>query len=267
MNPPVSQSLTADARVALLGLVDEYESEQAELADLLSSLAEADWSRPTPAAGWDVRDQVAHLAHTEELAHDTAAGGSRQFNDEVARYPTGAAFTESGCEQGRAMSPAEVRAWWEAAAGRTRAALRALDPAARVPWGIGMGARAFVTARLMEHWAHGLDIRAAVGAAALDTARLRHVAWIGVNALPYAMSLAAAEGPPGRTLRFELVPPPEAGASPWEYGPADATDRVMGPAGEWCRLAVQRMSRADATGLVADGPLAELALAHARAFL
>ena len=256
----------SSARAGVLSAVDDLEAEQASLDEVLTGLADADWLRPTPATGWDVRDQVAHLADTDEVARDTLTEGPRAFATEVPKHQRGEDFTEAGCDRGRAMAPAQVLAWRRQAAGDLRAALRAADPAVRVPWGLGMGLRAFVTARLMEHWAHGLDVRAAVGADARDTERLRHVAWIASNALPYALRVAGVEPPADHSVRFELTAP----AGPdqtWTFGPADATDVVRGPAGEWCRLAVQRIRRDQAPGLVADGPLAELALAHARAFL
>ena len=245
-------------------VLDDFGAEQRELDTLLRGLTDPEWARPTPAVGWDVRDQVSHLADTEELAHDTATGGARQINVEIEHHPSGDAFTLAGCLRGRAMTPAEVLDWWSGAAARNRAALRALDPAARVPWGLGMGLRAFGAARLMEHWAHGLDIRAAVGRPAADTRRLHHVAWLGARALPYAFSVAGVEPPPGRTLRLDLVDPD---GSDWSFGPADATDRITGPMGEWCRLAVQRVDRTGRKGLRSDGSLADLALQNARAFL
>jgi uncharacterized protein (TIGR03084 family) len=256
--------VSEDAAAATAAVLDDLEAEQRDLEALLRELAEPEWARPTPAAGWDVRDQVSHLADTEELAHDTATGGPRQINVEVERHPSGDAFTLAGCLRGRAMTPAEVLGWWAGAAARNRAALRALEPTARVPWGLGMGLRAFGAARLMEHWAHGLDIRAAVGRPAEDTTRLHHVAWIGARALPYALTVAGVEPPPGRTLRFDLVDP--AGAA-WSFGPEDATDRIEGSMGEWCRLAVQRVDRAATKTLRSTGSLADLALDRARAFL
>ena len=249
---------------AALEVIEALEAEQITLRDLLADLDDADWRRATPAPGWDVRDQVAHLAHTDELAHDTAAGGPRPFNEEVARYPDGDAFTEAGCELGRALSGPAVATWWWEATERTRAVLRRLDrddPGVRIPWGLGMGLRAFATARLMEHWAHGLDIHAALDVFSPDTERLRHVAWLGVGALPYAFRLAKVTPPEGHTLRFELTSPETT------IGPPDATDVVRGPTGQWCRLAVRRISRAEAPDLDPQGPLAELALSHARAFL
>jgi uncharacterized protein (TIGR03084 family) len=245
---------------------DDYEAEPTELYRLLCSLDDAAWQAPTPAAGWDVRDQVAHLAHTEEVAYDTATGGPRSLGNETAKYATGEEFTEAGCDEGRAMAATDVREWWWSAAGRLRPALRGLADDFRVPWGLGMKRRSFVTARLMEHWAHGLDIRAAVNVEPVDTDRLRHVAWIGYNAIPYAFGVARIDAPAGHTLRLELSPP-SGGGAPWTYGPDDATDRITGPAGVWCRRATQRITAAEASDLLAEGPLAELALQHARAFL
>jgi uncharacterized protein (TIGR03084 family) len=255
---------TADRSV-----LNDLAAEQADLHQLLTGLKDEDWARPTPAAGWTVQDQVAHLAHTEEVARDTAGGGPASLSAEIARFGGGQAMIDAGVARGREMTPAELRDWWWNAAAANRQTLDGIDTTVRVPWGLGMGWRAFVTARLMEHWAHGLDIRHAVGRPGVDTNRLRHVAWIGVNALPYAFSVAGVSPPPGRTLRVDLDPPGErrGGDDLWTFGPADATDRLSGPAGEWCRRAVQRATVAETPGLRADGPLAELARQHARAFL
>ena len=242
--------------------VDELHAEQTDLEAVLRALAPESWRLPTPAAGWDVRDQVSHLADTEEIAHDTASGGPRQLNTEALAFTSPEAFTESGCEKGRRMESAEVLTWWVDGAARTRGVLAALDPKFRVPWGLGMSARSFASARLMETWAHGLDIRAAAGEPPNITPRLRSVAWLIVQALPYAFRVAKREQPPG-TLRVEL----DYEGERWTFGAEDADNTIAGPAGEFCRVGVQRMPLADATGLKADGPLAEAALQNARAFL
>jgi uncharacterized protein (TIGR03084 family) len=242
--------------------VAELGAEQADLEALLRALPAESWLLPTPAAGWDVRDSVSHLADTEEIAHDTASGGPRQLNTEALTFETPEAFTESGCEKGRAMSGPHVLQWWVDGAARTRAALDALDPKARVPWGLGMSARSFATARLMETWAHGLDIRAAVGEPPNETPRLRSVAWLIVQALPYAFRHAQREQPPG-TLRVEL----DFEGDRWSFGPDDAEATIAGPAGEFCRRGVQRLALKDAPNLKAEGRLAEEFLQIARAFL
>jgi uncharacterized protein (TIGR03084 family) len=120
-----------------------------------------------------------------------------------------------------------------------------------------------VTARLMETWAHGLDVCAAVGINPVDTDRLAHIAWLATRALPYAYTLAGRE-PPTEPLRVELTLP--SGAA-WTTGPADAQNRITGPAGEYCRVFVHRMDLDDAPALRAEGPAATAALSVARAFL
>lgn len=244
-------------------ILADLEAEQADLERLLRRLRDEQWRLVTPAAGWDVRDQVAHLADTEEIAHDTATGGPRQLNEEALRFSSPEAFTEAMCEKGRAMQPTAVLDWWVRGAIRTREALAPMDPKQRIPWGLGMSARAFATARLMETWAHGLDIRDAVGEPPNITPRLRNVAWLVTNALPYAFRLTGRDMPDG-TLRVEVTGPE---GDVWAFGPEDATDRITGDAAEYCRVGVQRMRRADAATLNADGSLADAALDVARAFL
>jgi uncharacterized protein (TIGR03084 family) len=246
---------------SLLGALErEQVGLQAELRDLTAD----DWFRPTPAKGWDVRDTVAHLADTDEIAIDTCLGGPRPLNDFAARFASAEDTTLWGVLRGRRRPGREVLTWWEYTSTRERDVLASLDPAVRVPWGLGMRPPSFVTARLMETWAHGLDVRTTLGLAVVDTDTLRHVAWLSFRALPYAFSFAGREAPAG-DLRVELSSP--SGDETWEYGPDGAPNRITGPAGEFCRLFVKRLTRDEAQGLVAEGDGAVAALEVARAFL
>jgi uncharacterized protein (TIGR03084 family) len=247
----------------LAAIVDDLEAEQVALQSLLRDLAPDDWFRPTPAWSWDVRDSVAHLADVDELALDTMNDGPRALAKVGAASASSADVTFKGVLRGRRRSGAEVLAWWESSAAVIRDALRAIDPSVRVPWGIGMRAPSLATARLMETWAHGLDVHAALGVAPVDTDRLRHVAWLATRALPYAYSVAARE-PPNEPLRVELTLP---SGDTWSLGPVDAKNRITGPASEYCRVFVQRMPVREATALVAEGDAAHDALSVARAYL
>ncbi len=130
------------------------------------------------------------------MAVDTVLGGPYAINDVAARSASTADVTYLGVLKGRSRSGAEVAAV-VVGGGRDRArgACPASPPDARVPWGLGMRTPSFVTARLMETWAHGLDVRAALGVAAVDTDRLAHVAWLATRALPYAYTVAGREPP------------------------------------------------------------------------
>lgn len=242
--------------------VAELEAEQHDLEVLLRGLEPHLWAAPTPAAGWNVQDQVSHLADTSEICTDTVTGGPRQLNEEALAAPSPEAFTESGCIKGRSMTPEQVIEWYVETAALSCKALLSKGPKERVPWGLGMSARMMTTARLMEFWAHGCDIREAVGAPLPATPRLRSIATLALRAVPYAFTVTKVTPPPG-TLRAEL----SFGDEVWRIGSDDATDVITGDAFEFCRLGTQRARLADLPSLRAKGPLAELALNNMRAFL
>jgi uncharacterized protein (TIGR03084 family) len=243
-------------------LVRDLEAEQLELQSVVAAIDADAWLAPTPAWGWDVRDTISHLADTDEMAIDTVQGGPYAINDLSARAASGADVTYRGVLKGRRLAPSEVASWWTRTSAAERAVLGALAPDARVPWGIGMRTPSLVTARLMETWAHGLDVRAAVDVAPVDTDRLAHIAWLATRALPYAFSVAG-KPPPAEPLRVELTLP---SGTPWMSGPENAAARITGSAGEYCRVFVHRLSPAD-TNLVIEGDAARTAIAVARAFL
>jgi uncharacterized protein (TIGR03084 family) len=251
------------ADYATAELVADLAAEQDALVAVLEPMAPDDWFRPTPAWSWDVRDTVAHLADTDELAVDTCTDGPRALAAVSARCASSEDLTLLGVRHGRRYTGVDVLAWWKRAQLAEREVLLDLDPQMRVPWGLGMRPPSFVTARLMETWAHSLDVHDALGTEPVDTDRLRHVAWIGVRALPYAASVAGV-APPEDPIRVELTLP--SGAT-WSFGPQDAADQIMGPASQFCRVFVQRIPIDDAPDLVSVGDGAALALRVARSYL
>jgi uncharacterized protein (TIGR03084 family) len=244
-------------------LLADLGAEQRALQAVLHALDPDDWLRPTPARGWDVRDTVAHLADTDEVAIATATGQPGSLNERANTSASVEDVTYQGVLHGRRRSGAGVLEWWESSAVAIRDMFDAIDPNVRIPWGIGMRPPSLITARLMETWAHGLDVCAAVGVDPRDTDRLGHVAWLATRALPYAYTVSGREAPT-EPVRVELTLP--SGAA-WTFGPDDATNRITGPAGEYCRVFVHRSTRAGAPNVKAVGPAAEDALAVARAFL
>ena len=123
-----------------------------------------------------------------------------------------------------------------------------------------MSAASSLTARIMETWAHTQDIADALGVTREPTDRLRHVAHIGVGAR--AFSYAVHGETPAAEIRIELTGPD---GTPWTWGPADAEDRVTGPALDFCLLVTQRRHRDD-LALVIEGPAAAEWMSIAQAF-
>ncbi|MGW6533309.1 maleylpyruvate isomerase family mycothiol-dependent enzyme [Streptomyces venezuelae] len=231
---------------------------------LLAEVTDRDLDLPTPAAGWAVRDQIAHLADTEEVAADTVLGGPRAFAEAVRPYRNADDFTAAGVARAADRDRDSLLAWLVRGQDATLAALESVGPDARVPWALGLSARDFARARLMESWAHAWDLERALGLPERMAPRSRHVASLGYDTLPFALRRARVKAPPGRSLRLELDAGP---LGRWVFGPADATDRVTGPAEAWLKTATRRDLPAAPRRLAARGPLAELAVAHAKAFL
>ena len=70
-----------------------------------------------------------------------------------------------------------------------------------------MSATSMATARLMETWAHGLDVHDALGARPAPTDRVRHVAHLGVVTRDHAFT-TRGETPPAEPFRVVLAPRP-----------------------------------------------------------
>jgi uncharacterized protein (TIGR03084 family) len=243
-------------------LTADHAAESAELDAVLDGLDPGQWETPTPAAGWRVRDQVTHLARLDQAAV-TAACDPDRFREEVAALGDAVGeFVDRVAAEHRGMPPAEVLTWFRRARSRYLEVFSALAPGTRLPWyGPPMSAASSVTARLMETWAHGQDVVDAVGGTRRPTARLRHVAHLGVRTLGWSFRVHGRPEP-GVAVRVELAAP-EGGT--WTWGPADAADRVTGPAEDFCLLVTQRRHRAD-TALEASGAVADAWLDLAQAY-
>ena len=237
-------------------------AEQQGLDQFLQSIDYRKWSTPTLAAGWDIHDQVSHLASSEELAFGAIDEGKSAVAAVLAAHATIDSFTAEGVKRGREMRPGQVIEWWRHARADVVDALSRMTGKERIPWLAGdMSAKTFATVRLMETWAHGLDIHAAVDSVPVDTTRLRHVAFLGWATLPFAFAEAGEEYP--SPIRVELRAPEY---QKWIFGPEGAENVVSGEAGEWCRVVVRRVAAAD-TALEATGEVAEKALELAKAYL
>ncbi|MET9464465.1 TIGR03084 family metal-binding protein [Streptomyces sp. NPDC006544] len=242
----------------------DLREEGRELDALVGELPGTAWARPTPAPGWSIAHQIAHLHWTDRasLLSLTDADAFAGLVEEALKAPD--SFVDAGAEEGAALPPAELLARWRAGRADLDAALAAASPEARFPWyGPPMKAASMASARLMETWAHGQDVADALGVRRVPTTRLRHVARIGVRARDYAYAVRGLTAPAAE-FRVELTAPGTS-TEVWTYGPEDAQQRITGPALDFCLLVTQRAHRAD-LALTATGPDADHWLGIAQAF-
>jgi uncharacterized protein (TIGR03084 family) len=247
--------------VDLATLLTDLADESDALDRLVADRPEADWARPTPADGWTVGHQIAHLAWTDGIALLAATDADAFGAALAAAAENPYSFVDRGAAEYLAP-PSELLARWRAGRAALAEALATTPPQSRLPWmGTTMTPVSMATARLMETWAHGQDVADALGVQRPPTPRLRHVAFLGVRTLGHSFA-THGRTPPEQPVRVELEAP---GGDRWIYGPDDADNRLVGPALDFCLLVTQRRHRAD-LALVATGPVADEWLDVAQAF-
>jgi uncharacterized protein (TIGR03084 family) len=246
----------------MAALASDLAAETAVTRDVVVGLDEAGWHTPTPAVGWDIADQIGHLAYFDEVAVTSAVRPGEFEADLAEARASGSIDADAIAARFRDRSGARMLAWFDAARAELLGTFAGLDPRARLPWfGPPMSAASALTARLMETWAHTQDIADALGISREPTGRLRHVAHIGVGARAFSYAVRGKAQPPV-PVRVELTAPDGA---LWTWGPAAAEDRVTGPALDFCLLVTQRRHRDDLT-LAIEGPVATEWMTIAQAF-
>ena len=182
------------------------------------------------------------------------AGFAEEMNRLLGAGTTGESADDITLAPYRAMAADELLAAWRANRSALDAAGATLDNDTRVAWyGPSMGAKSFLTARLMEAWAHGQDIVDALddGADRPPTDRLRHISQLGVITRGWTYVNRGLEVP-SAAVRIELTSP--SGAS-WTFGDEGAPESIVGPALDFCLVTTQRR-HVDDTDLVVTGAAA-----------
>ncbi|MFN7149071.1 MAG: TIGR03084 family metal-binding protein [Microthrixaceae bacterium] len=247
-------------------LTNDLESEQAALDAIVEVLDAEQWALPTPSPGWSVADQIGHLSYFDRTAV-TAIEDPEQFarrRDELftAAFGDPTALDELTLGETRAMDPAELIAYWRGGRLLLATAAATLDDSSRVEWyGPSMSAKSFLTARLMETWAHGQDVVDAVGAHRPATDRLFHIAQMGVITRGWSYANRGEEAPPDEVF-VELVGPSGAERT---WGDPDAASSITGAVEDFCRVVTQRR-HVDDTSLVVVGDAARSWMLRAQAF-
>ena len=244
------------------GLLADLRHESDRLIELLNGLAYEQWGVPTPAAGWTIQDQVSHLAFFDDAARLalTEPDAFRALADTLTA--AGTDFPDRIAAQHRILTTEALLSWFTAARRDLLADFTDGDPRRRLPWfGPDMSAASSLTARLMETWAHGHDICDAVGVEHPPSPGLRNIAHLGVTTFGFAHTINGRDVP-ADPVRVELV---SAEGQTWTWGPADAVNRVSGPALDFVLTVTQRRHWSQ-TALAARGTVASEWLDIAQVF-
>ncbi len=233
----------------------------ADLDRILTGLGPDDWTRDTPAPGWQVRHQVAHLCAVFRMAAVAASDAAAfqafvaQLGDDFDANVTAA--LSRYLDTGPGVLPGRWRTEWTGAV----EALASVPPGQVVPWLVRpLPAPVLAAAGMMELFGHGQDIADALGIGRQHTDRIRHVVGFVVQTWDFGY-LSRGLTPPLGGFRFEVTAP---SGEVWEYGPDDA-ELITGSAVDLCLLATRRRHRDD-LALIAVGTDADRWLDIAQAY-
>lgn len=239
-------------------ILDDLRDEHASLDGLVHG---ADLSAASGAAGWTVGDCLGHLWFFDREA-TKALVAPDDFNEGVRRLLADPGdYMQAHLDEARELGDTlpEVS---RAQRADLIAALKAADPASKVPWyGPPMAPASFATARLMEYWAHGQDIADGRGVTRQATSRLRHICHLGVRTRGFSYAVRGMTMP--ATEVFVALTAPD--GDTWTFGPDDADNRISGTAEDFCLVVTQRRP-VEATNLKVEGAQAAEWMSIAQAF-
>ncbi|MEM1039911.1 MAG: TIGR03084 family metal-binding protein [Pseudomonadota bacterium] len=237
----------------------DFADEARDLHALLAGMDDNQRSEPTGFKAWTTEDIVRHL-HLWNQAADFSAVQPDALTLLKARIDAAGSMRVVERESVPETGDALVTAWIELVLDM-EARWVDLDPKRRLPWvGPDMSARSSMTARQMEHWAHGQAIYDLLGKERQDAARLKNIVVLGVNTFGWTFAVREQQAP-GAMPHLSLTAPD---GDIWSYGGSD-TDRISGSAKEFCQVVTQTRNIAD-TALYVEGSVAEAWMQNAQCF-
>ncbi|OLF10335.1 TIGR03084 family metal-binding protein [Actinophytocola xanthii] len=223
-------------------VISDLTAEANEVDQLVAGLDAAGWQRPTPAPGWTVAHQVAHLAFIFRLA-GTAAADPELFTAMTAKVGQDFEAAVNGALREYLDDQPEVLLTrWRAERDGAIKALAAVPADQVVPWLVRpLPPAVLACAGIMELFGHGQDIADALAVTRTRTDRLWNLAWFATLTWDFGYQSRGLT-PPDVRFRYELTAP---SGEIWEFGPADAEQRISGPAEDFCLLVTRRRHRDD----------------------
>src|SRR2546430_17247606 len=120
--------------MADLGVIlGDLDAETRTIDDVVADLPAPDWARATPAAGWTVAHQIAHLAWTDRKALIAAAHPEDWQAEGESILRIGENYVDIGAAEGAERPPREILEDWRSGRAALAEALAAVPDGQKLP--------------------------------------------------------------------------------------------------------------------------------------
>lgn len=219
-------------------------AEQAATDMLVENLTEEQWNQHLTCGwtNWTIKETIAHLAFFDEICKKLAL--HEVDVPDIVGLATAEKVTAGGNPVRLVeMTGEELLAHWRLTRTMMDAGFAQVDAKERLPWapGLPMSAKSLCSARMMETWAHSVDIYRTLGKEPVVRDRISSTLFLSAQSLPQAYRIRRLEIPQ-TPIYFELELP--SGAK-WTRGDEAAENWIKGSAAEWAEVAIRRMNWRD----------------------
>lgn len=223
--------------------VGDLIAEQAQVDLLVADFTEEDWLKPASyCTTWTLKDVITHVAFFDYCAVELLNGRGESVN----------AVADAASEQDehyhvlayQDKTGAEILSWWREQRTLMAACFMEKGPKERVPWAAGlppMSVRSLASARLMELWAHSVDIYDSLGIDPVVKDRISSTLFLSWQGRPNMYNVNGFEMPE-TPVYLELTLP---SGELWVSGDPDAQNYIKGTAKEWALVAIRRRNWMD----------------------
>lgn len=224
-------------------IINDLVEEQVVVDNLVNKLTEEQWHTNMTAEivkEWDIKEAIIHIAFFDYAANKLMRGEAQDLMviSEEAEQDEHVRATKF-----HSMTGAEVLNWWREERTRMVCSFYDKDPKDRIPWapGLPMSAKSLVSARLMELWAHSVDIYDTLGLEPEVTDRIKSTLFLSWQARPNAYRINNLEFPETPIFLELLLPSGEV----WMKGDPKANNYIKGSAKDWALVSIRRRNWMD----------------------
>lgn len=223
----------------LFNPLDDLIAEQSLIDQLVDDFTEADWQRMASyCTTWEMKDVICHIAFFDYCASELLSGRGKSVNE----------VADAASEQDdhyhvlayRNQPGKDILSWWREQRSLMDAKFMEKGPKGRVPWADGippMSIRSLTSARLMETWAHSVDIYDALGMEPIVKDRITSTLFLSWQGRPNMYAVNGLTFDPDVPIHLSLELP---SGSLWQMGDPAAPNHISGLARDWALVAIRR---------------------------